>query len=133
VHHCRTRPEPPEAPEPPDTTEGPRLMRHRLSTSLFAALLASSPHVLAFASSAQPISRYEGRAGTREHAPEPEREKVGETLIERTALREEALATLLELAMDEAAIVRANAIEALQVAPSRAERALPTALRDTNL
>lgn len=52
--------------------------------------------------------------------------------IQRTMLRERAIASLLEASQDENAMLRANAIEGLQHAPSRIEEPLRRGLADVN-
>lgn len=53
--------------------------------------------------------------------------------VERSQLRELALDTLIDAASDENPGVRANAVEALAMAPTRLESILPVVLADDNL
>ena len=52
--------------------------------------------------------------------------------ISRSVLREDTIIRLTEMTDHENAQVRANAIEALSLAPSRLDSVLPKALRDEN-
>lgn len=66
--------------------------------------------------------------------PEPPRSDIdiSSTLV-RSQLREAAISTLVEASKGEDALIRANAIEALQKVPSRALDAVKRGLRDDNM
>ena len=79
-------------------------------------------------------SRTAGTGSSPRPLPTSPREKDAQkTTIARSALRERAIALLEDAAFDSWALVRANALEGLQDAPSRAEPIARAAMVDENL
>ncbi len=66
--------------------------------------------------------------------PEPPRTDIDvSSMLSRSELREKAISTLVEATHSDSAMIRANAIEALQKVPNRSLEAVRRGLRDDNL
>jgi HEAT repeat protein len=104
-------------------------LAHLVPTSLSGAARVAVIVALAGASSLTPSA-----LAQQSRLPEPPRTDVDvDSMLSRSQLRERAIGALVDATRSDEAMIRANAIEALQKVPNRSLDAVKRGLRDENL